>query len=290
MHLLWEIVVYDDAIEAYNTEVAFLKDLHKKQLGLAKKMAKGGLAFLIYLCDYLKLESFWQSWLKAGAIKAAEVLSVPVKKIPQTTNHVESFNGRIKGKYFAAYRCSGWLPQIDMWILTVVTKVLPSFFEKIQDKSTLDDYFNWLCHVGPLTVAKTIKAQANTQSVDNLDDQKILEDLLDDGDCDGDCAKEEDQSADEFEIELENTQNWGKTPDSPLMPLRAGTPGSPLTPLPEWYNKSAIAESPGSPLTPLPESYDNSLDDIEMEALALDIEDIIRAKSPDRSNEAVTCM
>jgi hypothetical protein len=60
MRLLWEIVVYDDAIEAYNAEVAFLKDLCKNQSGLAKKMAKGGLAFLTYLCDYLKLESFWQ--------------------------------------------------------------------------------------------------------------------------------------------------------------------------------------------------------------------------------------
>jgi hypothetical protein len=154
----------------------------------------------------------------------------------------------------------------------------------------LDDYFNQLHHVGPSTVAKTIKARANTQSIDNLDDQKILEDLLDDGDCDRDCAKEEDQSADEFEIELENTQNQGKTPDSPLMPLRAGTPDSPLTPLLERYGKSAIVELPGSPLTPLPESCDNSLDDIEMEPPALDMEDIIRAKSPNRSNEAVTCM
>ena len=235
MHLLWEIIVYDEAIDAYNAEVAFFKDLRKKQSGLEKKKAKGGLAFLAYPRDYLKLESYWQSWSKAGVIKAAAVLGVPVDKVPRTTNHVESFNGHIKGKYLAAYRCSGRLPRIDMWILTVVTKVLPSFLEKCQDKATLNDYFNRLCNIGPLAIATT---NEETPCPDNIDDAKILEDLLNDSNCSSDTEEEKGPEI-EFEIELD------KTYDHDI----AMPPDSLLTPLPPWYDDSIMEET---------------LDDIEM--------------------------
>jgi hypothetical protein len=266
MCLLREIVLYDEAINAYNAEVAFFKDLRKEGSVLDKKKAKGGLAFLTYLRDYLKLESYWRSWSKAGAIKAAEVLGVPVNKIPRTTNHIESFNGRIKGKYFAAYRRSGRLPRIDMWILTVVTKVLPSFFEKCQDKTTLNDYFARLRHIGPLTITKTNDEDAH--NIDNIDDEKMLEDLLDDSNCISDDTEEDQGPETEFDIEL------GK------------------------MHKSVDTMPPDSPLTPLPPCYDDSIveetqDDIEMQPLAMELEDNLvsnRATLPDRSNEAVTCM
>ena len=262
------IVLYDEAINAYNAEVAFFKDLRKEGSELDKKKAKGSLAFLTYLRDYLKLESYWCSWSKAGAIEAAKVLGVPVDKIPWTTNHIKSFNGRIKGKYFAAYRHSGRLPRIDMWILTVVTKVLPSFFEKCQDKTTLNDYFARLRHIGPLTTAETSDEDAH--NIDNIDDEKMLEALLDDSSCISDDTEEDQGPETDFNIELGKTHN------------------------------SANAMQPDSPLTPLPLGYDNSIveetqDDIEMQPLAMKLEDNLvsnRATLPDRSksNEAVTCM
>ena len=131
MQQLKEIVCYKEVLTLDNEEVKYFKDLAKKPEPLGKKASKGGLAFLAYFQDYLKIESLWHSWSHAGVIEASRILGIPETCLAHTTNHVESFNGHIKGKYFSAYRRSGRLPQIDMWVLTIVMKVLPSFFQAL---------------------------------------------------------------------------------------------------------------------------------------------------------------
>jgi hypothetical protein len=50
------------------------------------------------------------------------------------TNHLESFNSQIKHHYFGAYQHSGQLPHIDVWIVILITKVIPAFFPRTQSQ------------------------------------------------------------------------------------------------------------------------------------------------------------
>jgi hypothetical protein len=107
MRLLKEIIDYPNAISAYNSEVEYFKALGKKQDSISRKQSKGGLAFLAYLSIYLHVCSMWLAWSKAGAIEASKCLEKPLEDIPRTNNHLESFNGRIKNKYFEGYTHAG---------------------------------------------------------------------------------------------------------------------------------------------------------------------------------------
>ncbi|KAJ7136679.1 hypothetical protein C8R44DRAFT_608573, partial [Mycena epipterygia] len=142
MRLLKEIIVYEEAITAYNSELAYFKDLAKKRDNISKLKSKGGMAFLTYLQSYLRLRSFWESWSLAGAHEAAKRMGIPVSKVARTTNHLESFNGRLKGKYFAHHMRSGRLPRVDHWVLILITEALPTFFAEWTEKRRHDIYYD----------------------------------------------------------------------------------------------------------------------------------------------------
>jgi hypothetical protein len=74
------------------------------------------------------------SWSKAGVIEAAHHLGVPVGKVPQTTNHLKSWNGHLKKKWYMAYHHSGQLPHIDTWVLIMITNVMPEFFKEVEEE------------------------------------------------------------------------------------------------------------------------------------------------------------
>ncbi|KAJ6471152.1 hypothetical protein C8R47DRAFT_1297986, partial [Mycena vitilis] len=149
MRLLKEINVFEEAIAAYNEEVAHFTQLGRQRNPLAKSQSKSALAFLAYLQSYLKHRDFWRSWSLAGAEEAARRLGVPVSQIPRTTNHLESFNGRIKGTYFAPHIHSGKLPRIDLWILLLITAVLPTFFDDWAEKRETKVYFSQMRQAAP---------------------------------------------------------------------------------------------------------------------------------------------
>jgi hypothetical protein len=148
MCLLKEISDYKLALEAYNEELVYFKALNFSKDPLKKKQGTGGLAFLTYLQSYLKVCDFWRSWSVAGAMEAAERLGVPLSAVPRTTNHLESFNSRLKGRYFAPYLHSGRLPQIDYWIHTLVTQV-PTFFDEWTTKREQEEYYLLMQHAPP---------------------------------------------------------------------------------------------------------------------------------------------
>ena len=79
--------------------------------------------------------------LPRGAIEAARLLNIPVSRIARTNKPLESFNGRIKGKYYKPYQHSGRLPRIDMWILLLVTAVMPDFFKEQKNKKDLQNFY-----------------------------------------------------------------------------------------------------------------------------------------------------
>ena len=103
MQLLKEITSYSDAIQAYNNQIAHFWQLGEKDNRISKLQSRGALASLHYLNSYLCVPSLWFAWSMGGIIEAASRLKVPVHDIPCTNNHLESFNGCIKLKYFEMY-------------------------------------------------------------------------------------------------------------------------------------------------------------------------------------------
>ncbi|KAG1765865.1 hypothetical protein EV702DRAFT_981232, partial [Suillus placidus] len=141
MRLLKDITEYEEAVHAYNEELAFFQGLGRQNDDISRKQSKAGLAFLAYLFDYLKLHSFWLSWSPGGVLIAAEHLGVPVQEVILTNNHLESFNCRLKKKFFAHYMHSGWLPRVDYWVLLMITHVIPNFLTAREDQQKLTDYY-----------------------------------------------------------------------------------------------------------------------------------------------------
>ncbi|KAJ7144005.1 hypothetical protein C8R44DRAFT_915867 [Mycena epipterygia] len=125
MRLLKTIRIYEEAITEYNAQVLHFTQLSKSRNTITKAQGRAGLAFLTYLQGYIKVREMWESWSLAGAEEAARRMGIPVSKVARTTNHLESFNGRLKNIYFTPHMHSGRLPRIDFWVLTMITKVLP---------------------------------------------------------------------------------------------------------------------------------------------------------------------
>ncbi|KAF4581688.1 hypothetical protein EYR40_002700 [Pleurotus pulmonarius] len=86
------------------------------------------------------------SWSPAGVNKAAEILGINPQHVARTTNHLESFNGRIKGKYFEPYQRSGRLPRLDAWVLLYVTRVIPDFFTEYAERRNFATYQDYVQH------------------------------------------------------------------------------------------------------------------------------------------------
>ncbi|KAJ7748874.1 hypothetical protein B0H16DRAFT_1319578, partial [Mycena metata] len=141
MRLLKEIDVYEDAVDTYNTEMRYFKQLATKREKIEKLKGKAGLSFLAYLQSYLKVRDFWLSWSLAGVKLAAVRLGVDVSKVARTTNHLESFNGRLKKKYFAHHMRGGRLPRLDYWVLIYITEALPNFFAEWTQRRALASYY-----------------------------------------------------------------------------------------------------------------------------------------------------
>jgi len=140
---------HNQAMEIYTDEIAHWEAIQRKRDRLSKSQATAALGFLDYLQSYIEHEACWLPWSPAGATEAARRLGVPVSQIARTTNPLESFNGRIKGKYYKPYQHSGRLPRIDVWVLLLVTAVIPDFFKERHGKQELNDYYQSMRIIKP---------------------------------------------------------------------------------------------------------------------------------------------
>jgi hypothetical protein len=150
MSLLKDIMDYTNAMSVYVAKIQYWRAIRAEAGDIFKTQARGALTFLQYLNSYLSSRTLWQSWSPAGVLEASQRLNVPPSKIACTNNHLESFNGRIKGKYYRPYQHSGRLPRIDVWILLLVTKVMLDFFREQQERQALTDHYANLCILAPL--------------------------------------------------------------------------------------------------------------------------------------------
>ncbi|KAG8916843.1 hypothetical protein FRC02_003520 [Tulasnella sp. 418] len=70
----------------------------------------------------------WQSWPKAGKIKAAGVLQAPVEGVLLTTNHLELFNRILKHNHIRSLQNGGKRLRFDVLVLYLITRILPAIF------------------------------------------------------------------------------------------------------------------------------------------------------------------
>ncbi|KAF6743082.1 hypothetical protein DFP72DRAFT_1080829 [Ephemerocybe angulata] len=174
-----EITDHEEARTLYIAEVAFWKQEGRKRDSISKKQAKGALAFLKYFELYLKVKAYWFSWSPAGAIEAARRLRLPIKRIARTNNPLESFNGRIKNKYWQPYQHSGRLPRIDLWVRLTITDIMPDFFEKLKCAKKLENYYHGLRTIQtgdpkPSAQSSTLVAELSfNDSADTLSDSSL---------------------------------------------------------------------------------------------------------------------
>jgi hypothetical protein len=154
--LIRDISDYSAATTLFNNERAYYKDLGKSgSTPMAKKQSKAALKFLNYLAGYLQSEVYWRSWSPAGPIEAARRLGNGITPafIARTTNHLESFNGRIKTRLLRDYEHCGRLPRIDVWVLVLVTRVMPEFFEAWLEKRRNLAYYSYMRQAPDLSVS-----------------------------------------------------------------------------------------------------------------------------------------
>ncbi|KAG1743911.1 hypothetical protein EDB19DRAFT_1927409 [Suillus lakei] len=162
-----EFLLFEDAISHYNKHLDYFQKLGELPNALSKK-------------NYLRLP---------GVAEAARHLGVEPEHVPHTTNHLESFNGRIKHRYFRAYQHSGRLPRLDVWILTLILKVIPAFLQELTIKEVRTQYFLDMRHAPPKSrydsdTSFDFKDDAEFIEVERFDawvETEWLDDMCDDG-------------------------------------------------------------------------------------------------------------
>ncbi|KAF5367007.1 hypothetical protein D9758_003847 [Tetrapyrgos nigripes] len=102
---LLEMVKHEDAMLLIHQEQVYFRTLQTQKPG--NKTIKGALLHIMYLLDNWMLEATWKSWSAYGRKQAAAVLAVEPEDVLTTTNHLERFNGILKGKEIGAWLHSG---------------------------------------------------------------------------------------------------------------------------------------------------------------------------------------
>ncbi|KAI0311199.1 hypothetical protein OF83DRAFT_1039767, partial [Amylostereum chailletii] len=90
--------------------------------------ASAALAHLEYLSSYWMSVPMWNGWSQFGRNRASEILGVAVEGVLPTTNHLESFNSALKGKYLPQWQRSGARLRFDVLIFRLVRDIVPTLF------------------------------------------------------------------------------------------------------------------------------------------------------------------
>lgn len=114
--------------------------LRKSQDPEASTAGDAGIAFL----DYFELQwmpvEIWTSWSRLGREKVACRIGIPLGKVLTTTNHLESLNGTLKGKYLGNLTRSGYRLRPDVLIFHLSQRILPQIYARRRLDS---QFFQW---------------------------------------------------------------------------------------------------------------------------------------------------
>ena len=93
-------------------------------------MSDAGLSYLQYLHSQWMPVEIWGSWSRFGREKAATRLEIPIAKVLTTTNHLESLNGSLKGKYLKVWQRSGHRLRFDILVYHLIYHILPHIYAR----------------------------------------------------------------------------------------------------------------------------------------------------------------
>ncbi|KAI0045269.1 hypothetical protein FA95DRAFT_1607832 [Auriscalpium vulgare] len=131
---------HNDALQLITSErTAFTATLLTRNPDSAR-ICEGVLKYLDYLEATWMPLPIWRSWSAFGRAAAAEVLGVPINQVLTTTNHLESFNGKLKHKEIASAQHSKRRLRIDVLCNHLVTVVLPRLFARLRLASHLSQW------------------------------------------------------------------------------------------------------------------------------------------------------
>lgn len=118
---------YNEAVESVKKKIDALKSI----VGPDEGIIQNAISHLEYFVSYwLGTEEMWAGFSQRGRQAVADRIGCPVSTIPTTTNHLESFNGVLKGKYIKGWKKSGRRLRADLLISVLVTKIAPAIFQK----------------------------------------------------------------------------------------------------------------------------------------------------------------
>ncbi|KAL1756899.1 hypothetical protein FB107DRAFT_210336 [Schizophyllum commune] len=244
-------MTYDDVKDAYNEEWEYFRVLATSRVPMRRSQGDAAIAFLTYLKSYVISEAYWASWSLDGAAEASRRLDVPVAAVPRTNNHLESFNGRIKGKYFAPYARSGRQPRIDSWLVITITKVIPDFFKTIKSKDDRSAYYASMMSAAPPPdrlgdMSASGNSDSNEAWVRELEADERAEESSAREEASGavDCAAPETVHGSDSEGSFID-DNAVPPPPSPSPPASPQSPPIPFTP-PSQLTELSASASPES--------------------------------------------
>lgn len=237
--LLKEITEYNIAIAAYNSEVLYYRSQEQSVIEVVRKQALGALSFLSYLQDYLKDRAFWCTWSAASAVEAATRLNIPINTVPRTTNHLESFNGRLKNRYFQPYLRSGRLPRLDVYVMTLIKDVIPRILaERIERENFMEYRQTLTTSAGPRPAKRigttsganlpaTVEPPTRPETIQHISDAPTVDlDFLErDVEGDADDELEEPLAKDPDLLQLEEGTDDAVMASNPELPQKEGAAG-----------------------------------------------------------------
>lgn len=97
--------------------------------------------YIAYLRKIWMPMAMWSGWSRRGREDAAARMGVKVEVILTTSNHLESFNGRLKNHYIPQWQHSGHRLRLDILVYFLITNILPRIFAQ---QRLLTDYALWL--------------------------------------------------------------------------------------------------------------------------------------------------
>ncbi|EPQ56931.1 hypothetical protein GLOTRDRAFT_127317 [Gloeophyllum trabeum ATCC 11539] len=126
--LLLNSVEHEEATKLIEEERAHLATLARLGDPGAAAAAEAGRQYLDYLSTNWMPKALWQGWSLKARMVASSKLGIPVESGVTTTNHLESFNGVLKGKYIPQWQHSGVRLRFDFLIHILITRILPEIF------------------------------------------------------------------------------------------------------------------------------------------------------------------
>ncbi|KAJ6452842.1 hypothetical protein C8R45DRAFT_764927, partial [Mycena sanguinolenta] len=94
------------------------------------KAANKAIAHIDYLDTYWTTDNLWPSWSDYGRTVLASMLGIAVEGVIPTTNHLEAFNGVLKGTHLRRWRKGGRRIRVDVLIYALAVHILPSILKE----------------------------------------------------------------------------------------------------------------------------------------------------------------